>query len=201
MTAPAPLPIVEAFSLSHAQILDGSQTFEQAAAALAGPELDIYGVNDASLEPTLNQYENQGDDQTLSRWNWLDYAVAKIQAGYISFPLIANMTGDPLTSTGTGAAIAYSVDLWSETAMNVSNKPMLLKMPSKDKNGQIRSLLIGLYNCSFSPMTFNGPTYKDGLKVNYEATALMSDHDEKGAPFTDRPNVKRVGRLISVQAA
>ncbi len=197
----APSRVVEAFSLSHAQLMSGTQTFEEAALAATPEALDIYGVNDASLSPSMDTYENQGDDTVLSRWNWLNYAELTVQAGYISFEQIAAMTGDPISSGGSGAATAYGIDLWSEAAMNVSNKPMLLRMPSKDRNGVARNLLIGLYNVSFSPMTFDGPRYKEGLKVNYTATALMSDKDEKGAAFTQRPNVKRVGRLISVQAA
>lgn len=191
-----PNPVFEAFSLSHAQILDGSKTFEEAGETLLTPEgLDIYGVNEASLDPSSDSYDNEGDDTILSRWNWLNNAEVTVQAGYLSFPLIASMTGRSITSTGSAAARAFSMDLWHEDDFNVPNKPMLLRMPSKDKVGNVRTFLIGLYAVSFSPITFNGPAYKDGLKVNYDGTALFSPVDEKGAAFAD--GKKRVGRLIS----
>lgn len=191
-------PVVEAFSLSHAQIMNGTDTFETAAAALNTPEgLDIYGVNEASLDPSSDSYDNEGDDTILSKWYWLNNAELKVQAGYLSFPLIASLTGRTISSTGSGAAQSFSMDLWHEDDFNVAAKPVLLRMPSKDKAGAVRTLVIGLYKVQFSPITFAGPKYKDGLKVNYDGTALFSTTDEKGAVFAD--GKKRIGRLISVQ--
>jgi hypothetical protein len=69
-------------------------------------------------------------------------------------------------------------------------------MPSKDSRGAARDLLIGLYKVSFAPITFDGPSYKNGLKVNYNGTALLSAFDEVGAAFSD--GKKRLGRLLSV---
>jgi hypothetical protein len=187
---------VEAFSLTHAQILDGTKTFlEEALAATTAEDLDIYGVNDASLTPNIDNYENEGDDAVLSRWTWLNYAEMAVQAGYLSFPLIANLTGQSISSAGSGNAKVFELDLWHEDSVNVAPRPMLIKMPSKDEDGLIRTLTIGLYKVSFDPITFDGPKYKDGLKVNYNGTALKSGKDEKGQPFAD--GRKRVGRLIS----
>lgn len=291
-------PIVEAFSLSHAQIMNGVQTFLQAALAQASAdEYDVYGVDDASISPKLEDYENKGDDAVLSEWNWLEKAEVKVRAGYLSFPLIGKITGQTavevgptaavnevqtITVTGTAgtftlafgtqttAAIAFnastaavqtalllltnlddtdvvvtgavgsyvvtfggkyagtnvaaivangalltagtatvvtttpgavassasaSLDLWHEDSMNTAPKPMLLKMPSKDMDGAIRILTIGLYKVQFKPITFDGPKYKDGMKVNYEGNALMAAKDEQGVLFAD--GKKRVGRLIS----
>lgn len=190
--------VVEAFSLSHAQILDGSSTFKEAAALLATPEgLDIYGVNEASLDPDTDDYDNEGDDTVLSKWSWLNNAGLEVQAGYLSFPLISSLTGRPMSSGGTGNAQIFETDLWHEDDFNIPAKPALLRMPSKDKTGAVRSLIIGLYRVQFGPITFDGPAYKDGLKVNYNGTALFSPVDEKGQAFAD--GKKRVGRLISMQ--
>lgn len=189
-------PIVEGFSISHAQILDGIQSFLEATLAQASADqYDVYGVDDASLSPKVDNFENKGDDTVLSKWNWLDQAELKIRAGYLSFPLIANLTGQAISSSGSGATQIFGLDLWHEDSMNTPPKPMILRMPSKDMDGVVRVLTIGLYKVQFDPMTLDGPKYKEGLKVNYDGAALMSSKDEKGVVFPD--GKKRVGRLIS----
>lgn len=185
-------PIMEAFSLSHAQILDGSTSFKAAVSADAN---DIYGVNSASLEPSTDEYKNEGDNTILSSWGWVNDSTVKVQAGYISFPVIASMTGRSISSSGSGDTQRFEIDLWHEDDMNAASKPMLIRMPSKDKNGVVRTLDIGLYRVAFKPITFDGPQYKDGLKVNYEGVAVYSPNDELGAAFSD--GKKRVGKLIS----
>ena len=185
-------PIFEGFSLSHAQILTGSTTF---AAAVSTQDLDVYGVDQASLDPDADSFENTGDDVVLSEWNWLNKAGLEVRSGYVSFPLIATLTGRAITSSGAGDSQVFEMDLWHEDDFNVAPKPMLVRMPSKDKSGTVRILDIGLYKVSFKPLTFDGPAYKDGLKISYSGTALMSDEDETGTPFVD--GKKRVGKLIS----
>jgi hypothetical protein len=189
----APVPIVEGFSLSHAQILDGATAF-MAADATKITE-DVYGVDDGSLDPDTSDFDNEGDDAVLSSWQWLNFANVSVRAGYLSFPLVAHITGAAISSSGSGATIAYGMDLWHEDSMNVASKPMVLRMPSKDRDGKVRNLTIGLYKVSFQPITFDGPTYKDGLKVNYKGKCLMSPTDEVGALFAD--GKKRIGKLIS----
>lgn len=186
-------PIVEAFSITHAQILDGSTAFADALSL--GQDYDVYGVDQSTLEPNTGEYENEGDDVVLSTWEWLNYAQVNVRAGYVSFPLIANLTGQAISSSGADPDEVFELDLWHEDHFNVQPKPMLLRMPSKDKNGVVRLLDIGLYKVSFAPITFNGPQYKDGLKVNYAGKALLSDTDESGAAHAD--GKKKVGRLIS----
>lgn len=189
-----PSTIVEAFSLSHVQILDGATAF---AAVTTGSTAwgDVYGVNDASLDPDTDSYDNEGDDVVRSTWNWLNKAELAVQAGYVSFALIANMTGRTISSTGSGDSIVYGIDLWHEDDFNVPRKPMIIRMPSKDHLGAVRYLDIGLYTVSFAPITFDGPQYKDGLKVNYNGQALVSTVNELGAAFSDGKG--RVGKLIS----
>lgn len=191
-----PSPIVEGFSLSHAQILDGSTNFIETALGAGTDEmLDFYGVNNGSLDPSSDQYDNEGDDTVLSSWSWLNYADLAIQAGYVSFPLISNLTGQPISSSGADVDKIYGMDLWHEDSFNVAPKPAILRMPSKDALGAVRTLTIGLYRVNFSPITFDGPQYKDGLKINYGGRATMSPFDEKGVRFAD--GKKRVGRLLS----
>lgn len=189
-----PSTIVEAFSLSHVQILDGATAFADVTTG-SNAWGDVYGVNDASLDPDTDSYDNEGDDVVRSTWNWLNKAELAVQAGYVSFALIANMTGRTISSTGSGDSIVYGIDLWHEDDFNVPRKPMIIRMPSKDHLGAVRYLDIGLYTVSFAPITFDGPQYKDGLKVNYNGQALVSTVDELGAAFSDGKG--RVGKLIS----
>mgnify|MGYP001550950155 FL=1 len=186
--------IIEAFSLSHAQVLDGSTPFETATLASAD-EYDIYGVNDGSLDPDVGEYANEGDDVELSYWPWLNHAQVNVKAGFLSFPLLATLTGRPVSSSSGANGLSYFTDLWHEDSMNVAPKPMLLRMPSKDHLGVVRTLVIGLYRVTFKPIMFDGPSYKNGLKVSYGGRANYSTVDESGSPFTD--GKKRVGRLIS----
>ncbi len=193
--------VVEAFSLSHAQVLDGTQTFLEALTAPGGVAewLDIYGVNEASLEPDTDDYDNEGDDVVLSNWAWLNFADLTVQAGYFSFPLVASLTNRPVSSTGGANPTEFGIDLWHEDSFNVAPKPVLLAMPSKDKRGVPGRLYFGLYRAQFKPITFDGPAYKDGLKVNYDAKALYSEVDEKGVAFPD--GKKRIGRVLWRQTA
>lgn len=190
-------PVTEAFSVSHAQILTAGQTFLDALATAALDKEDIYGVNEASVEPDMDSYDNEGDDTLLSTWNWLNKADVTVQAGYLSFPLISELTGQPISSSGAEGSKVFGLDLWHEDSMNVAPRPMLIKMPSRDKSGARADFVIGLYKVSFKPIQFDGPAYKDGLKVNYDGTALFSDVDEKGTKFPD--GKRRVGRLLSIQ--
>lgn len=193
-----PSAVVSGFSIEHAQILDGTTDFLTAALAPIAPEnLDIYGVREGSLDPDTDDWANEGDDTILDKWSWLNNAELEIQSGYISFPLLSKLTGRPISSSGTGAAQAFGMDLWHQDDFNIPAVPAILRMPAKDNTGAVRRLTIGLYKVQFGPLTFDGPKYKDGLTVSYNGTALFSDRDEKGVVFAD--GKKRVGRLLSHQ--
>lgn len=102
------------------------------------------------------------------------------------------------TTEGTpGNKAGFGIDLWHEDAVASQPRPMIIKMPSKDENGVPADFVIGLYKVQFKPFTFDGPSYRDGLKVNYDGTALGSVNDELGAPFAD--GKKRFGRLLAIQ--
>lgn len=194
-------PIAEAFSVSHAQILTEGQDFLAALAEAVTATEDIYGVSEASLEPDVGDYDNEGDDSVLSTWSWINKAELTVQAGYFSFPLIAELTGQEIVTTTTGEAEAeksvHSLDLWHEDSMNVASRPVIVKMPSKDRDGNPADFVFGLYRANFKPITFDGPAYKDGLKVNYDATITASAVDEKGEPFAD--GKKRFGKLLLIE--
>lgn len=185
---------VESFSISHAAILDGSTGIEEAVGG------DIFGVRSGSLELDSDSYDNTGDDSILSTWYWANKVNVTVQGGYIPFETLSLISGSVITSSGTGVNESFRLPLWEENTMNTQPRPMLVRCPSKDKDGNVRLLDFVLYKVQFQPFSFDGPSYKEGLLLNYNGSALFSDVDEKGQPVLDsRTNqpTKRVGHLLS----
>lgn len=186
-------PIVEGFSLSHAAILDGTTGAE----AVNG---DIYGIRSGSIELDTDSYDNTGDDAVLSTWYWFNKATLTVQSGYVPFNTIALISGSKVTSSGGAPNDYYTLPLWEDRQQNTAPRPVLIRVPSKDKDGVLRTLDFVLFKVQFQPISFDGPTYKDGLLLNYTGTALMSDKDEKGNAVVDsqtgQPS-RAIGRLVS----
>lgn len=182
-----PTTTIEGFSLSHAAILDGTVSATEVS--------DIYGIREGTLDVSTDSYDNTGDDQVLSTWNWINYATLSITSGFIPFDLLSTLYGTTLVSSGTAEAMSYSVPLWNEKSMNQPARPVLIRVPSKDSAGLPRNFDIILYKVQFAPFTFSGPTYKDGLVINYSGRALLSSNDETGTALAE----KAVGRMISSQ--
>jgi len=187
-----PTNIFEGFSLSHVAILDGATAAEDAAATVG---TDMYGVRSGAIDPDVGQFDNEGDDFILSSWYWLNFATLTVTNGYISLPVLAAITGSAISSSGAGATQKFGFDLWHEDHFNTAPKPVLLRVPSKDSAGAVRRLDIVLYKVQFGPFTFNGPAYKSGMEVSFQARALASPNNESGTAFPD--GKKRVGKLIS----
>lgn len=186
-------PTVEGFSLSHAAILDGSTGLEETFG-------DIYGIRSGSLELDQDSYDNTGDDSILSTWYWANKVNVTVQSGYVPFNTLALISGSVVTSSGAGAAQTFSLPLWEENTMNTQPRPMLIRVPSKDKDGAVRLLDFVLYKVQFQPFSFDGPSYKEGLLLNYNGSALFSDTDEAGNPVLDSRTsspTKAIGRLLS----
>lgn len=184
---------VEAFSISHAAILNGASGLEESFG-------DIYGVRSGSLELDQDSYDNTGDDTILSTWYWANKVNVTIQAGYIPFDTLGLITGSKVTSSGSGDNQTFSLPLWEENTMNTKPRPMLVRVPSKDKDGLVRLLDFILFKVQFQPFSFDGPSYKEGLLLNYNGSALFSSIDEKGQQVLDsRTNqpTKAIGRLLS----
>lgn len=180
-------PIVEAFSVSHAAILNGSTGAEVA---------DIYGVRDGTLDIDTDSFNNTGDDQILSVWNWFNLATLTINSGFLSWDLYSLITGATITSSGATPNDYWNAPLWNQSALNQPARPVLLRAPSKTSpstGGLPRSLDIVLYQVQMSPIKFDGPAYKAGLVVSYTGQALMSSVDERGVALPE----PAIGRLVS----
>ena len=182
----------EGFSISHAAVLDGATGAEDVRG-------DVYGVRDGSLDVDIDSYDNTGDEAVLSTWFWFNYANVTITAGYIPFELLFLLTGATITSSGTAPADHYSIPLWNQGSLNRTPKPLLIRVPSKDSDGVSRVFDIVLYKVQFNPIAFDGPSYKDGLVVNYSGRALISDKDEKGT--TLGTGNRAVGRLVNTPSS
>lgn len=176
----------EAFSLAHASILDGTTGAE----ALDG---DIYGINSGSIQTDVGSFDNTGDDAILSTWFWFNTANVTVQAGYIPFNMLPLVYGHSVTSSGTAPNDFYSFPLYAVDSVNQAPVSMLLGMASRDANGVSRTLEFILYKVYIQPLTFDGPSYKNGLKANFNGRAVLSNTDEKGNIL----DVKTVGRLIN----
>ena len=179
-----PTTIVEGFSISHASILNGTTGADLA---------DIYGVREGTLDVDSDSFDNTGDDTTLSSWSWINFATVSITSGYVPFNVLATLTGATITSSGTAESTYYNLPLWNEKSSNQPARPVLLRIPSKDSAGLVRTLDIILYKVQFDPISFDGPSYKDGLVLNYSGKALLSANDEKATLLAE----KAVGRLVS----
>jgi hypothetical protein len=184
--------IFEGFSVSHAAILDGIAPAEDVAAEMA----DIYGIREGGLAVDEGNYDNTGDDAVLSSWLWFNHVNVTVKSGYIPFSVISLLTGSTITSSGAGAGATYSLPLWEVESSNQAQRPVLLRVPSKDSVGNVRNLDFVLYKVQFGSLKFDGPNYKAGLVVDYSGRALVSTEDEMGNPLAKRG----IGRLISSPA-
>lgn len=185
--------IVEGFSLSHAAILAPNTGIEDARG-------NIYAVRSGSLQLDQSQYDNTGDNAVLSVWYWANKVNITIQGGYIPFDTMALISGSTVTSSGAGATQTFSFPLWEINTMNTATRSMLIRIPSKDSLGNLRTLDFILYKVQFQPFSFNGPTYKAGLLLDYNGAALFSSTDEMGNPVLDSVTglpSKAIGRLVS----
>lgn len=187
--------VAEAFSIQDAAILDG--------AGLTPHEFgDIYGVRSGSLELDQDSYDNTGDDAVLSTWFWANKVNLTIQAGYVPFQTLSLIYGSKVLSSTSSGVLTTSMAFLEQDRMQPKPRPMRLRLPSKDKGGNQQIMDIILYKVQFQPFSFDGPAYKEGLLLNYNGTALMSDTDEAGNPVTDSVTgepTKAVGRIITIQ--
>src|SRR4051812_42173391 len=178
----------EGFSVSHAAILNGSTGIEEEFG-------DIYGIRSGTIAADTGNYDNTGDDFVLSSWFWINFATVTVEAGYVPFKTIALLSGSTLTSSGAAPADYYNLPLWEENSLNQPARPMLIRLPAKDKDSVVRIIDYVLYKVIFGPINFTGPAYKSGLLLNYTGRAVLSDKDETGAALPT--GHKAIGRMVS----
>ena len=180
-----PSPNVTSFSLSHVGILNGTTAAEVA---------DLYGVNEGSLDVESDSYERQGDDKILSTTRWLTKGTVSFKTNYLPLDMMALLYGTPAVSSATG----YSMQLWTEKAMNIAPRPVVVQAPGEDHDGKPLLFKIILYKVKFGQINFEQfMSYKEGLAVSFEGDALLAEKDELGAAFTDDLGA-RIGKIVTV---
>jgi hypothetical protein len=192
---------LEGFSLSHAAILDGVNGAEGQS---------VYGVRNGTISTDNGNFENTGDNIVLSEWFWINFANVTIEAGFIPFPTIADITGTGVASSGAAPNDYYAIPLWTLASMSTVTKPLGIRVPSKDNAGNLRTLDFVLYKVQFMPFNFTGPSYKNGLTCNISGRALFSYVNEIGQPLpvtyggpgtnpaTGAAAGLSIGRLVSI---
>ncbi len=180
------VPVFEGFSLSHAAILDKDT-------GLPEDWGDIYGVRNGTIATDSGNYDNTGDDAVLSTWFWFNFATLTIESGYVPFKTIASLSGSSVTSSGAAPNDYFTLPLWNQFALNQPSRPVLVRVPSKDSEGETRTLDFILYKVFFQPFNFTGPSYKAGLLLSYTGRAVLSNKDHKGNTLSER----RIGELVA----
>jgi hypothetical protein len=181
----------EGFSLSHAAILNGTTGAESAT---------LYSVRNGTIAVDSGNYDNTGDDVVKSEWFWINYANITIEAGFVTFATLAQLTGTSISSSGAAPNDYYALPLWTINSMNQPRAPLAVRVPSKDSLGNIRTLDFVFYNVAFQPFTFTGPSYKNGLTCSIVGRALMSTVNEIGQALPSN-YPESIGRMISQPGA
>lgn len=178
-------PILSSFSLSHAGILSGTSAAEDA---------DLFGVNEGSLELESDSYDRTGDDKILSTTRWITKGTLSLKTNYIPLDMMALLYGTEVAQDAESGGV--SMQLWTENAMNIRPRPVVVRAPGEDSDGNPYTIEIVLYKVKFGQMSFDQfMSYKEGLGLSFDADALLSDKDELGNEFTDGQGA-RIGKLI-----
>lgn len=126
---------VEAFSVSHAALLDGTTGAE----AVDG---DIFGVRSASLAADIGNFDNTGDDAVLSSWFWFNFATITVESGFIPFDLLSLLTGTPTKDY---------VDLAAYTAgTDVGPKPVRSSFPTGTTGDTSYATALATYTTAYT---------------------------------------------------
>ena len=154
-------------------------------ATIAGSRVTIAGL--AGVSDTTTVAYAGGSAKPLKDTSPGANAVADFTAKTVGFRASPRSTDSDV----------HQINIWTESALNQPTRPLLLQLPAKDSDGVPRRLYIVLYRVQFAPLSFQGPSYKEGLMVDYSGKALISTKDETG---TNLPaGVRAIGKLVSVR--
>lgn len=161
-----PAVFLEGFSISHAAILDGETTAEEAA------KRDFYGVQSASVSANEESFEEVSNDIVIGSWNSISSINIEVSSGFMSLSIFDRFSFEDKKP--------LSLDLWNPSAINPAHVPILFRIPSRNQNGVYFNFDIVLFNVKLKPYSLDSLSYKEGLKVSYKGQAFLSDVDEVG---------------------
>lgn len=195
---------LEGFSITHAGILSPGTDAEQGV---------LYGVRSAQITAQWISALIQSDDWVIGSWNAPGTVTVAIEGGFMPLDVLATLTGTSVSGSEAGALQdqslqdildqlgiplldeglgGFAVPLWTQHV--VGALPLIFRASGKDSGGNVRTLQFLAYLAQFGPVTFDGPAYKNGLTVSYNASLILSAEDETGSPLPDRA----YGRLMAM---
>lgn len=210
---------VEVYSLSHFGVLDPTSGAEPVSG-------NLFGVRNATMAVDITKTDNTGDNAILSSWYDFNFVTLTVTSGFISASLIEQITKSPVKDYATAAAYTantpvdrasatyatdlaaavgnpqhvWEQDLWRQDALVTSPWPVIARAPSRDNAGVVRLHDFILYKVIFSPIQFNGPTYRAILESSFTAQGFMSSVNEKGTSLGTLPDgrpIQAAGRMIN----
>lgn len=172
---------VEGFSISHVQILDPSVVESD---TFSG---DMYGVRSAAIKANVDTVEEMSNDIAISSWSNISTLDIEVEAGYISFQMMARLNWHPATIEGLAPrTVREKVALYPNGFRNTGYVSMAFRLPARDEFGNPMYMDFMLYKVKMQPIEFGDIKYKTGMSVNYAAKAFLSTTDEDGNSL-DRP--------------
>jgi hypothetical protein len=176
----------EGFSLDRVSALSGSTGAESA---------QLYAAQQITFSPDLTITDLMADDEEYGSWYMLNRVQLTVVNGYLSFAVIAQLSGTAVASSfgGQSPDWYYGLPMWTQYQHNQPSVPLALRMASRDVNGKTRTLTFVLYKVQLSVLDFTGTVYKNGLQVNYQGTVLFSSYDERGNALSG----PEMGRIVS----
>lgn len=167
-----PAVFLEGFSITHAAILDGETSADEAA------KRDFYGVQSASVSANAESYEEKSNDIVIGTWNDISSIEIEVNSGFMSLSIF-----DRFSIEDTKPLL---LDLWNPSAINPVHVPILFRIPSRNQNGVYFNFDIVLFNVKLKPYSIDSLSYKEGLRVSYKGQAFLSDVNEVGEPLGTR---------------
>ncbi len=167
-----PTPIIfETFGCEDAAILTP--------ASGGATEQDIYGIQQVELGLEADQVENWGDDSLLSIWPHSQKGKLKFRTGYLDPNIVAAVTGETVTSSGSGESQVDKINFGSASLYDVSNLCFRFTLKAKSSTGASKRFKLYVYAARpAAPPTPDGLEGKSLGKFVFEFECLASSTDE-----------------------
>ena len=117
----------------------------------------------------------RSDDTNIGIWNYVTDATITVEEGFISYPTLANFTGDTIFTSGAAPNDYYAISMSQLYSMNHTVVPVLIRMPSRDDMGHVRTLGFVLYRVQLNTFELTGPVYKTGCSWTGRAKEYAAD--------------------------
>lgn len=169
-----PALFFEGFSLSKVSLLsaNGADDIEGV----------LYGASSVTFEPEIESYDEFSNEKLVGVWSDVRRVSLSVEAGYASLAVWSKVTGSTVNVAGLLNQTDHKIGmpLWEYGRSNMATMPLRITFPAKDTLGNPKVVEVVLFKVKFKPPTLTGAQYKEGMKVTYEGTVMLSATDEKG---------------------